>query len=236
MLGWGAGKTAEYVVTPIITYLLPTLTVLVCFVLLMSKLLQRTHQQVQATSASKPRNNKSLGHVIPRPSLVSITSTLSLRGDAKIQSTITVLILTLFYLALTLPSTVIRVVAFTHELVAHQPYRLTVSYSLYRLLSTYFLPINSVCNTMVYFVRIRDLRSYTLRLFQNVRCKLAWRANTTRVFANNVAMTTASNDTSHSNRAGSNATLSRNTSDGVVASYRNTSSPVTSVVITTTNQ
>ena len=77
---------------------------------------------------------------------------------------------------------------------------MTVSYSIYRLLSTYFLPINSVCNTIVYFVRIRDLRLYTVRLLQRLKFACV-SGSTTRVIANTVAMTSGSNETSHGNKA-----------------------------------
>ena len=200
--GWGStGKVVEYVLTPLITYLLPTLTVLVCFCLLISKLLRRTHKQQQRGSCTT-RGSKSK----PRPSLVSIASTMSLRGDAKIHSTITVLILTIFYLTLTLPSTVIRLVAYTHELYHQEPYKLTVSYDFYRLISTYFLPINSVCNTIVYFVRIRDLRIYTCRLLQRHKDSCRRVSDTARVFANSVAMATTGS-TEASARASSSVTL-----------------------------
>ena len=185
--GWGAGKAVEYFVTPILTFLLPTLTVMICFVVLMCKLLCRAHHQVQ----QRMNGNNSARR--PRVSVISVASTVSMRGDAKVHSTITVLILTVFYMALTVPSTVMRLIGYTHELYHKEPYNLTVSYDVFRLITTYFLPINSVCNTMVYFVRIKDLRRYTCRILCSTllpgTCSFTSSSpSSSRVIRNSVAM------------------------------------------------
>lgn len=187
--GWGAGKSVEYFLTPILTFLVPTLTVIVCFCVLMCKLFCRAHQQVQHNSTNRPAPGNTVGGRRPRVSVISVASTISMRGDAKVHSTITVLILTIFYICLTVPSTVMRLIGYTHELHHKEAYNLTVSYEVYRLVTTYFLPINSVCNTIVYFVRIRDLREYTCRMLCRILVPHSISHSTTsRIIRNSIAL------------------------------------------------
>ena len=191
--GWGVGKAVEFVITPIFTFLLPTLTVVACFCVLMSKLLFRAHKQVLQKKDKAQKKKSEKGG--PRASVISIASTISTKGDAKVHSTITVLMLTVLYIALTVPCTVMRVIGYTHELLHEEPYEMTVSYDIYRLVTTYFLPMNAVCNTILYYVRIRDLRRFTCAFLRKLRCFITQKrtsvtmaTGTVRVIANSFAV------------------------------------------------
>ena len=172
--GWGVGKVAEYIIIPILTFLLPTLTVMACFCVLMGKLLIRAYNQaLHKNGMCRQKSETSVRR--PRVSVISVASTMSRKGDAKVHSTITVLILTVFYITLTVPSTVMRLIGYTHELSGEIPYQPSVSYDVYRLVTTYFLPVNSLCNTVLYYIRLRDLRAFTHRFVCKMECMLAYK-------------------------------------------------------------